>query len=125
AGFAALSPTLQAIAATRPPIRHAGPERDRRRNGRPGALSLHFGPASLHKSSTRHPRPDSATHRRHRFVLVTRRESLRQHDPLVLSRGGFLDRKSTRLNSSHVSISYAVFCLKKKIKKTYSIKLYY
>src|SRR5699024_12818955 len=28
--------------------------------------------------------------------------------------GGFLDRKSTRLNSSHVSISYAVFCLKKQ-----------
>src|SRR5207302_11188636 len=27
---------------------------------------------------------------------------------------GFLDRKSTRLNSSHVKISYAVFCLKKK-----------
>src|SRR5207249_9682776 len=27
-----------------------------------------------------------------------------------------LDRKSTRLNSSHVSISYAVFCLKKKRK---------
>src|SRR5207253_8478023 len=67
AGFAALSHTLQAIAATRPPIRHAGPERDRRRNGRPGALSLQ-------------------------------------------------DRKSTRLNSSHVAISYAVFCLKKKIK---------
>src|SRR5207249_10432404 len=29
----------------------------------------------------------------------------------------FKDRKSTRLNSSHVSISYAVFCLKKKKKK--------
>src|SRR5699024_11227038 len=29
---------------------------------------------------------------------------------------GHLDRKSTRLNSSHVSISYAVFCLKKKRK---------
>src|SRR5699024_11530099 len=29
---------------------------------------------------------------------------------------GGRDRKSTRLNSSHVSISYAVFCLKKKIK---------
>src|SRR5437660_9290270 len=28
------------------------------------------------------------------------------------------DRKSTRLNSSHVAISYAVFCLKKKKKKT-------
>src|SRR5207248_11722609 len=29
-----------------------------------------------------------------------------------------LDRKSTRLNSSHRTISYAVFCLKKKKKKT-------
>src|SRR5437588_8656520 len=29
----------------------------------------------------------------------------------------FLDRKSTRLNSSHTVISYAVFCLKKKKKK--------
>src|SRR5688572_32062797 len=29
----------------------------------------------------------------------------------------FPDRKSTRLNSSHSQISYAVFCLKKKIKK--------
>src|SRR5439155_3214081 len=28
------------------------------------------------------------------------------------------DRKSTRLNSSHVAISYAVFCLKKKKQKT-------
>src|SRR6266540_5413897 len=33
------------------------------------------------------------------------------------SRGG-IDRKSTRLNSSHITISYAVFCLKKKKKKT-------
>src|SRR5438876_2435650 len=30
-----------------------------------------------------------------------------------------IDRKSTRLNSSHPSISYAVFCLKKKKKKIY------
>src|SRR5436309_13798386 len=29
----------------------------------------------------------------------------------------FVDRKSTRLNSSHVKISYAVFCLKKKKNK--------
>src|SRR5438874_3234241 len=29
------------------------------------------------------------------------------------------DRKSTRLNSSHVEISYAVFCLKKKKEKTF------
>src|SRR5690349_6814320 len=32
----------------------------------------------------------------------------------VRDRGGRADRKSTRLNSSHVEISYAVFCLKKK-----------
>src|SRR3712207_8199758 len=30
-----------------------------------------------------------------------------------------IDRKSTRLNSSHANISYAVFCLKKKKKMTY------
>src|SRR5690554_7145295 len=38
-----------------------------------------------------------------------------------LNRRGYLvqDRKSTRLNSSHVRISYAVFCLKKKKKKKY------
>src|SRR5690242_21287872 len=30
-----------------------------------------------------------------------------------------IDRKSTRLNSSHMSISYAVFCLKKKNKQTH------
>src|SRR2546421_9459174 len=35
---------------------------------------------------------------------------------LVAALGG-LDRKSTRLNSSHDQISYAVFCLKKKKKK--------
>src|SRR5690554_7264665 len=35
----------------------------------------------------------------------------------ALSDPGFdVDRKSTRLNSSHVRISYAVFCLKKKIQ---------
>src|SRR5690606_40112062 len=34
----------------------------------------------------------------------------------------FSDRKSTRLNSSHVKISYAVFCLKKKKKQMNNIK---
>src|SRR4051794_41482223 len=37
--------------------------------------------------------------------------------------GGVVDRKSTRLNSSHPSISYAVFCLKKKKKKKKERKL--
>src|SRR5215469_17598135 len=49
---------------------------------------------------------------------------LRHHraSPDIESVAGCLtqeDRKSTRLNSSHVEISYAVFCLKKKKKKTY------
>src|SRR2546426_8064642 len=38
-------------------------------------------------------------------------------------RQSFVDRKSTRLNSSHLVISYAVFCLKKKKKKSTLIKV--
>src|SRR5207253_8047373 len=38
----------------------------------------------------------------------------RFRDELVAERDALRDRKSTRLNSSHVAISYAVFCLKKK-----------
>src|SRR4249919_4208183 len=39
-------------------------------------------------------------------------------------RGHLRDRKSTRLNSSHVKISYAVFCLKKKknMAETFTLK---
>src|SRR5438874_5946428 len=40
--------------------------------------------------------------------------SMRRAGPSTL---GSRDRKSTRLNSSHVEISYAVFCLKKKKRK--------
>src|SRR5690554_7112164 len=40
------------------------------------------------------------------------------------TRDALLDRKSTRLNSSHVRISYAVFCLKKK-KYSYILSLLY
>src|SRR5437764_14748627 len=40
-----------------------------------------------------------------------------QRERARLHRHGRLDRKSTRLNSSHRCISYAVFCLKKKKKK--------
>src|SRR5260221_7535343 len=39
-------------------------------------------------------------------------------DPLAFARKQTLDRKSTRLNSSHTVISYAVFCLKKKKEKS-------
>src|SRR2546426_4371944 len=40
------------------------------------------------------------------------------YDTARLPGVAFIDRKSTRLNSSHLVISYAVFCLKKKKKKT-------
>src|SRR5260221_6491888 len=46
-------------------------------------------------------------------------EQIRQHFPALAGwvvYGASLDRKSTRLNSSHTVISYAVFCLKKKQK---------
>src|SRR5690348_18187426 len=52
--------------------------------------------------------------------LLHRRERHRRDphvgfsEPRLLERGLEPDRKSTRLNSSHPSISYAVFCLKKK-----------
>src|SRR3712207_8967332 len=45
-------------------------------------------------------------------ALIDRPEAL-AHDPLLVR-----DRKSTRLNSSHANISYAVFCLKKKNNTT-------
>src|SRR5438309_8196148 len=44
----------------------------------------------------------------------------RARDWPYLSEPESLDRKSTRLNSSHSSISYAVFCLKKKKQHTQS-----
>src|SRR5688572_31171855 len=44
--------------------------------------------------------------------LVRQDRGARRHRP------AHRDRKSTRLNSSHSQISYAVFCLKKKKKKT-------
>src|SRR5690349_23722430 len=49
-------------------------------------------------------------------------EALQRFDPELFVLAVIVDRKSTRLNSSHVEISYAVFCLKKKndyIKKMY------
>src|SRR5207249_12026253 len=55
---------------------------------------------------------DPCGDRRVSIALWTHLDELaaQQLEPLILEQ----DRKSTRLNSSHVSISYAVFCLKKK-----------
>src|SRR5438034_1427514 len=49
-------------------------------------------------------------------------EHLHPGDHRLLVRPKPQDRKSTRLNSSHTVISYAVFCLKKKKKKTKSTR---
>src|SRR5207249_12141380 len=53
-------------------------------------------------------------------ILGVLRSSILAPSLRVLNRK-FPDRKSTRLNSSHVSISYAVFCLKKKNNKTQTV----
>src|SRR5699024_4733092 len=57
----------------------------------------------------RHGKP---VYDRSRFQLDYRNPEVRAYMDSVIDR--LVDRKSTRLNSSHVSISYAVFCLKKK-----------
>src|SRR5580698_633922 len=49
-----------------------------------------------------------------RFVETDKRFTVRQDNGHVLGIAGEGDRKSTRLNSSHMSSSYAVFCLNKK-----------
>src|SRR5438876_5875712 len=50
------------------------------------------------------------------IVLTTYAGDVQVLRALKAGARGYLDRKSTRLNSSHPSISYAVFCLKKKKK---------
>src|SRR5471032_3599299 len=52
--------------------------------------------------------------------LVSDRPRRERTQPRCSSRR---DRKSTRLNSSHITISYAVFCLKKKKKKNISFNI--
>src|SRR3989442_9804026 len=59
--------------------------------------------------------PYTTLFRSHGIEADRFRQSFRaaQHREWIGARGR-IDRKSTRLNSSHVRISYAVFCLKKK-----------
>src|SRR5690606_40643718 len=68
------------------------------------AFSFHRDPKPPHTPAQNAPRPSRENpHRRARPPSVARISPPRR-----------VDRKSTRLNSSHVKISYAVFCLKKK-----------
>src|SRR3712207_8122029 len=52
--------------------------------------------------------------KRNRINSARKREQARDHLREAELRRAQADRKSTRLNSSHANISYAVFCLKKK-----------
>src|SRR5439155_24520262 len=83
-------------------------------------LSLHDAlPISDRRRRQNPARAVARGYQRPRY-LPEHRASLRTRAALQRSRGVRTrrgDRKSTRLNSSHVAISYAVFCLKKK-KKT-------
>src|SRR3712207_8436283 len=76
------------------------------------AESVQEPPVSAHRVTT------------HAIVPVGRRppvrNAARERLTGIEARAQAADRKSTRLNSSHANISYAVFCLKKK-KKPYSI----
>src|SRR3712207_8061795 len=64
--------------------------------------------------------PEQAHHGAERGVQAGDRVADRDADP---RRGTVRDRKSTRLNSSHANISYAVFCLKKHHPREYKAKL--
>src|SRR3712207_7186712 len=69
------------------------------------------------EKGARYPVPAAVAERLIRFHLV---DNVRGEPPMWARqhiREQDLDRKSTRLNSSHANISYAVFCLKKKKKK--------
>src|SRR3712207_8138346 len=61
-------------------------------------------------------RPDDDADRKVDHVAAQREllEFLEHDEPPTSRRRRVRDRKSTRLNSSHANISYAVFCLKKK-----------
>src|SRR5699024_12699171 len=78
-------------------------------------LSLHDALPIFHDLTRRSTQPQRWF--RHIFYLsihdLTRRSTV-PHVKSILIWNLSIDRKSTRLNSSHVSISYAVFCLKKK-----------
>src|SRR2546421_2848907 len=60
----------------------------------------------------------------HRRIFEREVEEVHQHAHVLARHHKGRDRKSTRLNSSHDQISYAVFCLKKK-KKQNNRKYYF
>src|SRR2546421_7885256 len=83
---------------------------------------------TLFRSPRAHPTPASPLPRSARILVLApgagllgpRLRRSREQERVVRRNERIGDRKSTRLNSSHDQISYAVFCLKKKKKTTHS-----
>src|SRR3712207_8615568 len=66
-------------------------------------------------------RPSAAVHDHTGFRAIAATRAPKRFTLIPLRSRPPLDRKSTRLNSSHANISYAVFCLKKKKTLTYNL----
>src|SRR3712207_8412528 len=83
---------------------------------RPEVLGGIGGFAGLFDASAlkRYERPLLATSADGVGTKVAIAQAMDVHHTIGFDLVGMLDRKSTRLNSSHANISYAVFCLKKK-----------
>src|SRR5690606_41407679 len=87
---------------------------------RPASASTLFPYTTLFRSDAASRRLAARARRNERDVAPLHRRQNRRRRPggrgaaRRRAGGGRRDRKSTRLNSSHVKISYAVFCLKKK-----------
>src|SRR5699024_12240671 len=73
---------------------------------------------TLFRSAIRRDFPSQDVYDELERLVSLAKEEISQLLPLEEQLEKLIDRKSTRLNSSHVSISYAVFCLKKKNKQT-------
>src|SRR5258707_8677426 len=72
---------------------------------------------ALHETVGRTVFDDPASLQHNNAVeIAQRRKTMRDCDYCTPAHQARKDRKSTRLNSSHANISYAVFCLKKKKK---------
>src|SRR3712207_8401542 len=69
------------------------------------------------------PRPQHGPGRPAELSRLARRVAHLRRGSRVVATPPGRDRKSTRLNSSHANISYAVFCLKKKKKKNNTISM--
>src|SRR3712207_7342210 len=78
-------------------------------------LSLHDAlPIFLRQVLARHEHHALAAEQERHRAGVSHRAAVAGHRGADIGGGAVADRKSTRLNSSHANISYAVFCLKKK-----------